>query len=127
MTSQTVRAGSPREHQRFTLDAFVRVHGADHEFILRTRDLSRGGLFLYTKVGHMYPFHQGSALAIELFDFDRTVAFQAVVVRVVEPGSQEASNYPTGFGVRIVSIDDENRERLDKLIERATKGQSSPY
>jgi hypothetical protein len=126
MTEEAQRAGAPREHQRFTLDAFVRVHGADHEYILRTRDLSRGGMFLYTKVGHMYPFVQGSALTIELFDFDRTVAFRAVVVRVVEPGSKESTEYPTGFGIKIVSIDDENRERLEQLIARATKGQA-PY
>jgi hypothetical protein len=120
------REGPPREHERFSLDAFVRVHGADHEFILRTRDLSRGGLFLYTRVGHMYPFQQGSALTIELFDFDKTVSFRAVVVRIVQPGSAEAGEYPTGFGVRIVSIDDENRERLDKLIARAKDG-NHPY
>ena len=104
----------------------MRVHGAEHEFILRTRDLSRGGMFLYTKVGHMYPFQQGSALSIELFDFDKTVSFRAVVVRVVEPGSREASEYPTGFGIKIVAIDDENRERLDAMIARASHGQD-PY
>ena len=127
MVDQTSpRTGSPRQHERTSVDAFVRIHGADHEFILRTRDLSIGGVFLYTKVGHMYPFQQGSPLAIELFDFDRTVSFAGVIVRVVEPGTDESKDYPTGFGVRIVTIDDENRGKLEEMIERAQKGEA-PY
>ena len=37
------------------IDAFVRVLGGDREYVIRTRDLSQGGLFLYTRVGHLYP------------------------------------------------------------------------
>jgi len=36
----------------------VKVRGAGNkEFVFRTRDLSESGLFLYTRVGHAYPFY----------------------------------------------------------------------
>jgi hypothetical protein len=101
------------------VDAFVKITGADREFVFRTRDLSRAGLFLYTRVALTYPFRIGSTLSLELYDYDRYVACRVVVVRVVEQDSAEADQYPTGFGVRIVEIDDANRARLDEMIERA--------
>jgi hypothetical protein len=113
-----------RQHPRVAVDAFVRILGgaADHEYVFRTRDLSMGGLFLYTRVGHLYPFRVGSALQIELYDYDHAVEFRAMVARIVEPGSPEAERFPSGFGVRIVEIDDANRARLESLIARAQKG-----
>jgi hypothetical protein len=120
------RGGPDRQFPRVAVDAFVRVLGGEREYVFRTRDLSQGGLFLYTRVGHLFPFHVGSALTIELFDFDRAVDLKAVVVRVVEPGSVEAENFPTGFGVRIVEIDDVNRQRLAELLQRAAAGKD-PY
>ncbi len=108
-----------REARRVKVDAFVKVSGADREFVFRTRDLSKSGLFLYTKVAHIYPFKVGSTLNLELYDYDQFVTCKVVVVRVVEPGSAEADNYPTGFGVRIVSIDGDNKGRLTGLIDRA--------
>jgi PilZ domain-containing protein len=123
-------AGPPdRQFPRVAIDAFVRVIGSDEvgrEYVFRTRDLSQGGLFLYTRVGHLYPFEVGSALRIELYDFDHAVDFKAVVVRVVEPGSPEAERFPMGFGIRIVEIDDGNRERLHQLLTRAAAGED-PY
>ena len=118
-----------RQYPRVSLDAFVRIIGPSgdgREYVFRTRDLSQGGLFLYTRVGHLYPFQVGSALSIELFDFDRVVAFRCVVVRVVEPGTQEAERFPMGFGVKIVELDDVNRERLQLLLDRAAAGED-PY
>jgi hypothetical protein len=102
------------------VDAFVKVRGAEggREFVFRTRDLSEGGLFLYTKVGHSYPFKVGSTLDLELHDYDESVTLEAVVVRVVEPGSAEADRYPTGFGVKVVSIDATTRDRLRAIIQR---------
>jgi hypothetical protein len=108
------------------IDAFVRVLGGDREYVFRTRDLSQGGLFLYTRVGHLYPFRVGAALSVELYDFDRAVDFKAVVVRVVEPGGPEAERFPMGFGVKIIEIDDGNRARLDELLKRAASGED-PY
>src|SRR5262245_51606977 len=113
-----------RQHPRVTVDAFVRILGpaSDREYVFRTRDLSIGGLFLYTRISHMYPFQVGSALMIELYDYDHAVEFKAMVVRIVEPGSPEAERFPSGFGVKIAEIDDANRERLVSLIARAQKG-----
>jgi hypothetical protein len=125
------RGGPDRQHPRVTVDAFVRIlapatpggQPVDREYVFRTRDLSEGGLFLFTRVGHLYPFFIGSALDIELFDYDQAVHFRAVVVRVVEPGSPEAERFPAGFGVRIVEIDGDNRVRLSHLIARAQRGE----
>ncbi len=110
-----------RVEPRVAVDAFVKVAGADHEYVFRTRDLSRSGLFLYTRVGHIYPFKVGSTLQLELYDYDQFVTCRAVVVRVVESGSHESEKYPTGFGLRIIEIDPENKERLGHLLERITK------
>jgi hypothetical protein len=107
-----------RDGQRVKVDAFVKVSGAEREFVFRTRDVSKSGLFLYTKVAHIYPFKVGTTLSLELYDYDQFVTAKVVVVRVVEPGSAEADKYPTGFGVRIVSIDQGNRERLDAVLSR---------
>jgi hypothetical protein len=110
-----------REHERVNVDAFVKVAGAEREFVFRTRDLSKSGLFLYTKVGHIYPFKVGSTLSLELYDYDQFVACRVVVVRVVEAGSAESKNYPTGFGVRIVEISESDRARFTSMIERFSK------
>ncbi|HXU73829.1 MAG TPA: PilZ domain-containing protein [Polyangia bacterium] len=123
------RGGPDRAYPRVAIDAFVRVLGPDpegREYVFRTRDLSPGGLFLYTRVGHLYPFRVGAALSIELYDFDRAVDFKAVVVRVVEPGSPEAERFPMGFGVKVIEIDDGNRARLEELLKRAASGED-PY
>jgi len=111
-----------RRSTRVTVDAFVRVTGGDGEFVFRTRDLSVGGLFLYTKVAHTYPFRTGSTLQLELYDYDEFVACEVVVARIVQPGSAEAESYPTGFGVRISHIDETSRTRLLAMIERAGAG-----
>lgn len=126
MADRQSRGGPDRQYPRVAIDAFVRVLGADREYVFRTRDLSQGGLFLYTRVGHLYPFKVGSPLNIELYDFDRAVEFKAVVVRIVEPGSAEAERFPMGFGVRLVEIDDANRLRLEELLKRAAAGED-PY
>lgn len=110
-----------RDAERVKVEAFVKVgtpEGGDQEFVFRTRDLSTNGLFLYTRVGHIYPFKIGSTLQLELYDYDEFVACQVVVVRIVEPGSAESDHYPTGFGVRIVACDDANRRRLATIIDR---------
>jgi hypothetical protein len=108
-----------RAPERVKVDAFVKVSGAEREFVFRTRDLSRTGLFLYTKVGHVYPFKVGSSLNLELYDYDCFVSCKVVVVRVVEPGSAESDRYPTGFGVRILEMADPDKASLDRMIDRA--------
>lgn len=112
-----------RTSPRVAVDAFVKVQGyGEREFVFRTRDLSQSGLFLYTRVGHAYPFKIGTTLSLELFDYDDSVLCEVVVVRLVEPGSAESDGFPTGFGVKIVKINDDNRDRLGQMIERAQSG-----
>jgi len=106
------------------VDAFVKVRGEGaREFVFRTRDLSESGLFLYTRVGHSYPFRIGSSLDLELYDYDEYVTCEVTVVRVVEPGSAESDHYPTGFGVRISNIAPEQRKRLVDMLARLHRGQ----
>ena len=117
---------TPRDGERVQLDAFVRAAAGDTELVFRVRDLSRSGLFLYTRVARSYPFRAGSTLQIELFDFDQTISLNVVIARVVEPGSPESEVSPTGFGVRIVDPDEPTRLLLEALIERVKAG-AGPY
>jgi hypothetical protein len=112
-----------REAQRVAVDAFVKVRGhGDREFVFRTRDLSESGLFLYTRVGHAYPFRVGATLDLELYDYDEAVHCEVLIVRVVEPGSAESDHYPTGFGVKIIGIEPGMRERLAAMVTRLQSG-----
>lgn len=105
---------------RVAIEAFVRIDevGGD-EYVFRTRDLSVGGLFLYSRISHSYPFKVGSRLQLELVEGERQVRCAAVIARIVEPGSEESKTYPTGFGVRIVEIDEESRAGLAEMIAAA--------
>jgi hypothetical protein len=129
VSADTPRADAinTRGAERVKIDAFVKVVGADREYVLRTRDLSRKGLFLYTKVGHVLPFKVGSTLSLELYDYDSTVSCNVVVVRVVQPGSEEAERYPAGFGCRIVDLDERNEAQLTSMLERVARTGEDPY
>lgn len=111
-----------RAAPRVKVEAFVKVSGGDKEYVFRTRDLSANGLFLYTRVAHIYPFRVGSTLTLELYDYDEFVTAKVVVVRVVEPNSAEADRYPTGFGVRIIDISDADRAKLEAMLAQASDG-----
>jgi hypothetical protein len=116
-----------RKAERVSVDAFVIVKGErGEELVFRTRDLSEQGLFLYTKVARVYPFEIGATLDLEIYDFDDSLACRVVVVRIVEQGSAESARYPTGFGVRIVELDPDSKQKLAGLIERARAG-AQPY
>jgi hypothetical protein len=113
-----------RGAERVRVDAFVIVRGADgQELVFRTRDLSEQGLFLYTRVARMYPFVVGSTMQLEIYDYDQHLTCKAVVVRVVESGSVESGTFPTGFGVRIVEVDDTSRAVLAGMIARVKAGE----
>jgi len=90
-------ASERRQEPRVSIDAFVRAGGSGREYVFRTRDVSTGGLFLFTRVGHIYPFKIGDSLRIELYDYDQFVVCKAVVVRVVRDGTPEAGRFPLGF------------------------------
>jgi c-di-GMP-binding flagellar brake protein YcgR len=115
-----------RQHARVTIDAFVKVAGAERSFVFRTRDVSQGGLFLYTRIGHVYPFKIGSVVSVELYDYDRFVTAKALVVRLVRDGTPEAERFPLGFGVRFIEMAPDDRQALLAMIERARRGED-PY
>lgn len=115
-------AKQTRKNARVAVDAFVKVIGTDGEFVFRTRDLSEGGLFLYTKVAHTYPFRVGSTLTLELYDYDEYVSCEVLVVRVVQPSSAEAGQLSPGFGVRIAKITEFDRAKLRAMIGRVGEG-----
>jgi hypothetical protein len=110
----------PRERaaERVQVDAFVTVHGAEQELVFRTRDLSEAGLFLYTQVARSYAIKVGTTLTLELNDADVVITCTVVVVRIVEPGTPEADEFPTGFGVKITELTADHREALRALIAR---------
>jgi hypothetical protein len=116
-----------RGDDRVKVDAFVKVGGrGDREYVFRTRDLSSNGLFLYTRVTHIYPIQVGSELTLEVYDYDQAIECTVVVARVVEPTSEESEDFPTGFGVRISKISKEDSSRLQSLISRLQDG-VAPY
>ena len=115
-----------REQPRVSIDAFVKVAAEDREYVFRTRDVSLTGFFLFTRVGHIYPFKVGATLRVELYDYDQFVECKAVIVRVVRETTPEAEKYPLGFGLRIVEMTPDAKTRLDGMIARAQKGQP-PY
>lgn len=106
-----------RTAPRVAAEAFViaRADGGE-ELVFRTRDVSLGGLFLFTRLARAYRYQVGTRLSLDVHD--EAASFQAtgVVVRVVEAGSPEAEAYPTGFGVRIVPASEADRERLAQLV-----------
>lgn len=102
------------------------MSGGDREYVFRTRDLSEHGLFLYTRVAHVYPIQVGSTLDLELYDYDQPIACKVVVARVVEPRSAEAADYPAGFGVRIIEMAEGSRRALADLLSRLERGEQ-PY
>ena len=113
-----------RAAERVRVDAFVIVRGADgQELVFRTRDLSEQGLFLYTKVARIYPFVVGSTMEVEVYDYDQHFLCKVVVVRVVESGSVESGTFPTGFGVRIIELDEPSRATLTAMIARVKAGE----
>jgi hypothetical protein len=116
-----------RSSERVKVDAFVKVTGgSDREYVFRTRDLSEKGLFLYTKVTHIYPIKVGTRLSLELYDYEEAIHCSVVVARVVEPESAESESFPTGFGVKIAEIPEEDQTRLEALLGRLREG-VAPY
>lgn len=132
LTRAQGNARTERAYPRVAIDAFVRVVGADREYAFRTRDLSEGGLFLHTRVGHLYPLPVGADVAIELHwagpagpsaseqdAIDQVLTLRGVVVRIVELDSAEAAKLPAGFGVRLNPLPPRERSILLDIIRAA--------
>jgi hypothetical protein len=109
-------SGQERAFRRVGIEAFARARDADREFAFRTRDVSEGGLFLCTRVGHLYPFAVGDELELELHHGGRAVCLRGTVVRAVAGGSPEALRYPQGFGIAFKAPELAERTLLSELI-----------
>lgn len=107
-----------RKTERHGVEAFVKVRGRSHEYVFRTRDLSSSGLFLYTKAVRKYPFAVGDELECELYDYNQHIVCRVEVVRVVQSSSEEAEDYPCGFGVKIINIKELSNKKLKSLINK---------
>jgi len=120
--SQSQNSG--RRAARVTVDSMVLVRSVSTDRVFRTRDLSVTGAFIFTK----FTSHPGGGNA---FEVGQTVELQLTgsldgrpvsvrctgeIARAVEPGTNEASAFPTGLGGRITSCDPANRDQLERLL-----------
>lgn len=106
--------GATRAYLRVPIDVFVRVVGADRDYPFRTRDVSEGGIFLNTRVGHLYPFNLGDELTIELHDDTAVVTLDGAIVRVDRDGTEGQA----GFAIRLHGLGDTQRAALRTLLLR---------
>jgi ubiquinone biosynthesis protein len=106
-----------RGARRLDVDALVEGTRAGRRYLFRTRDLSTSGLYIYTPIGHVYPFAVGEELAVELRHRDTTLRCQVIIARVIVEGTDEAYRFPPGFGCRFVHLDDAARATLERLLD----------
>lgn len=88
--------------------------------ILYTTDLSETGMFLETVCP--YPVGTKLALRFNLPDSVRTIHVVGEVVRVVEEGETTGRWQVPGMGIRYLSIDREDRERIQSFLRRVAGG-----
>lgn len=98
--------------------------GSQTEFPFLTKDLSATGAFVLCANFKRYPFQLASTLlesTVELkspdFPESTSIQFLAKVARIVEAHG-EGSNAISGFGIRIVQISAEYKQKLESFIAR---------
>lgn len=115
----TNRRRSPR------IEVFAQAELKGHEVrIMEVRNVSAGGIYLVGTPEEYPDLMPGTDLDLVIFgaeegmgdDPDFNIACQARIIRVDEgnPGKR-----PPGFGATIDPADEDNRERLTKLLMRA--------
>lgn len=116
MTSYHLRFGDRRQWLRvpLSLQVHLRFACADAVVNSQTFDLSEGGAF----VRMPNPREVGTPLLLRIDVGARSVAIQAVVVRV--------SSSPPGMGVRFVEVADEDREFVTGLVVAQAEQRSTP-
>ena len=114
-----------REHERVDLLAQVQVTRESEVHILSTSNISHGGVFLLADPAEVPDLERGAEVELVIFPTtepteendetqEMTVSAQAKVVRI-EDGKMPGRD--AGFGLRILKIDPDNRQRLRKLIK----------
>ena len=115
-------ASDRRRSPRIAIFAQAEVIGQEI-YIMEVRNISASGVFLEGPPDEYPDLTPGVELGLAIFadeegskdDLDANIACHARIVRIDlgDPG-----NRPAGFGATIDPIDDENRARLIKLLER---------
>jgi uncharacterized protein (TIGR02266 family) len=82
-------------------------------------NLSEGGIFLPTD-RICEPGTRGT-IKFRVTQFESPFTLQAEVVRVVRPG-EAPTGQEAGLGIRFLDVDEKNRERLRRLVERVRDG-----
>lgn len=98
--------------------------GSQTEFPFLTKDLSATGAFVLCSDFKRYPFQLTSTILdaqVELRGNDgsevMTIGFLAKVARIVEAHG-EGSTAISGFGIRIIQISSEYKQKLENFIAR---------
>jgi hypothetical protein len=112
-----------RHYPRIDVFAQAEIKGQDVR-IMEVRNLSAGGIYLVGTAEEYPDLAPGVELDLVIFgteegagdDPDFNISCQARIIRIDEgkPGKR-----PPGFGATIDPIDEDNRERLNKLLLRA--------
>ena len=102
----------------------LRSLGSPNEYAFTTKDLSATGAFVLCSNITRYPFEQQSTIldaCVELKEPDghdaHDLRFLAKIARIVK-AEGEGANQITGFGVRIVQINQDMRILLELFIQR---------
>ncbi len=104
-----------RKHARFPTDYFVSVQvpKEDKESEGNCRDLSEGGMFIFTEE----PFPRGTQvkILIQLETGNETICVEGIVMWLRPP--MPSPQFPPGMGVRFIRVSPEAREQLRRKIE----------
>ena len=96
------------------LDTIAIVRGVGSQ-VMRTRDLSEVGLFMFSGLAPSFSVELGHQLDLDLYALDTAVHCKGVISRIVVPRSPESYRYPNGFAVNFI-YDDAHRFGLARLV-----------
>jgi uncharacterized protein (TIGR02266 family) len=114
---RTVRQADRLEHE--LLVAYKTVDGFITDWAV---NISRGGIFINTR----NPLEVGTTvrLIISLPDTAFPFDLSGRVTRVNHP--HNPSNHVSGMGIEFLDVEDEKRERIERLVERLRKELPEP-
>ena len=116
---------SRRKSPRIDVYAQAEVRGSDQVSIMAVRNVSAGGVYLEGTADEYPDMKPGTEIDIVIFgseegrgdDPDFNIVCKGKVIRI---DSGFSGKRPAGFGVTIAPIDQDNRDRLTKLLMRAS-------
>ena len=110
-----------RNNQRLFLNRALDVEmcsiGGLVKYTLQTRNISHTGLFLDFEKPGRFPFTPSSIMEVWLKIPDSEIVFfNGKMARVVYPEDEHVRLTGPGIGIRIIQIDKENEERLNRFL-----------